>query len=135
MEITGRAGGELTCVRHDIALLLDNLIENALRHTPDDAAVALSARARGRSVVLEVSDQGLGIPGEALPYVFERFYRARAADGTRGSGLGLAIVKAIAEAHGGQAGVASERGVGTTFSVRLPGFEREPSDESVPVLA
>jgi signal transduction histidine kinase len=77
--------------------------------------------------VLEVSDEGEGIPDEALPYVFDRFYRARSADGTRGSGLGLAIVKAIAETHGGTVGVESELGVGTTFRVELPGFVDEPA--------
>ena len=87
LVIEARAGGELSCVRPDIGLLLDNLIENALRHTPDGSKVTLAARARGRRLVLEVSDEGEGIPDDALPYVFDRFYRARTADGTRGSGL------------------------------------------------
>ena len=126
--IEARAGGELSCVRPDIGLLLDNLIENALRHTPDGSKVTLAARARGRRLVLEVSDEGDGIPDEALPYVFDRFYRARTADGTRGSGLGLAIVKAIAETHNGTVGVESELGIGTTFRVELPGFEAEPAE-------
>jgi len=125
LVIGARAGGELSCVRPDIGLLLDNLIENALRHTPDGSTVTLAARARGDHLVLEVSDEGDGIPEDALPYVFDRFYRARSADGTRGSGLGLAIVKAIAETHRGTVGVESELGVGTTFRVVLPGFEAE----------
>jgi K+-sensing histidine kinase KdpD len=86
--------------------------------------VALAAYSRGRRLVLEVSDEGDGIPEKDLPYVFDRFYRARSADGTRGSGLGLAIVKGIAEAHGGVVDVKSEVGVGTTFRVELPRFER-----------
>jgi signal transduction histidine kinase len=132
LTIAARAGGELSCVRPDIGLLLDNLIENALRHTPEGSKVTLAARSRGRRLVLEVSDEGDGIPEKELPYVFDRFYRARSADGTRGSGLGLAIVKAIAEAHGGVVDVESEVGVGTTFRVELPRFEREPRGALLP---
>ena len=132
LVIAERAGGELSCVRPDIGLLLDNLIENALRHTPDGSKVTLAARSRGHRLVLEVSDEGEGIPDDALPYVFDRFYRARAADGTRGSGLGLAIVKAIAETHHGAVGVESKLGVGTTFRVELPGFESEPVEDLSP---
>jgi signal transduction histidine kinase len=105
--------------------LLDNLIENALRHSPEDSTITLAARPHGRHIVLEVSDQGDGIPDDALPYVFDRFYRARMADGTRGSGLGLAIVKAIAESHSGTVSVESTLGVGTTFRVDLPKFDLE----------
>ena len=134
LVVVAHVGGEVSCVRQDIALLLDNLIENALRHTPDGSPVTLSARARGRHLVLEVSDQGNGIADDALPYIFDRFYRARSADGTRGSGLGLAIVKAIAETHGGGVGVDSELGAGTTFRVELPGFEHERGERLTPLL-
>jgi signal transduction histidine kinase len=130
LVIAARAGGELSCVRPDIGLLLDNLIENALRHTPDGSNVTLAARSRGQRLVFEVRDEGPGIPEDALPYVFDRFYRARSANGTRGSGLGLAIVKAIAENHRGTVGVESELGVGSTFRAELPGFEREPAGEA-----
>jgi signal transduction histidine kinase len=129
LTIAARAGGEVSCVRADIGLLLDNLIENALRHTPEGSKVTLAARSRGRHLVLEVSDQGDGISDDALPYIFDRFYRARSADGTRGGGLGLAIVKGIAEAHGGGVEVESELGLGTTFRVELPRYEREPRGE------
>ena len=132
LVIAARAPGELSCVRPDIGLLLDNLIENALRHTPDGATVTLAARSRGHRFVFEVSDEGEGIPEDVLPYVFDRFYRARSADGTRGSGLGLAIVKAIAETHHGTVSVESELGVGSTFRVELPGFDAEPAAETVP---
>jgi signal transduction histidine kinase len=135
LVIARRAGGTISCVRPDIGLLLDNLIENALRHTPEGSKVTLAALARGNRLVLEVTDEGDGIPDDALPYVFDRFYRARSADGTRGSGLGLAIVKAIAETHGGTVGVESELGVGTTFRVELPGFVSEPAEatQALPV--
>jgi signal transduction histidine kinase len=127
--ITARAGGGLSCARQDIERLLDNLIENALRHTRSGASVTIAARSRGRRLVLEVTDRGAGIPSEELPYIFDRFYRARSSDGTRGSGLGLAIVKAIAEAHDGEVSVESKAGVGTTFRVELPGFEAEVQEQ------
>ena len=85
--------------------------------------------------MLEVSDQGAGVPADELPYIFDRFYRARSADGTRGSGLGLAIVKAIAEAHDGEVSVQSEVGVGTTFRVEIPGFQTAPAERWLPLVA
>jgi signal transduction histidine kinase len=133
--IEARAGGELLCVRRDIGHLLDNLIENALRHAPGISHVTLVARAHGRRFVLEVSDQGKGIPEDALPYIFDRFYRARSSDGTRGGGLGLAIVKAIAQAHHGKVFAESTIGVGTTFRVELPGYEAEAGERLLPVFA
>jgi signal transduction histidine kinase len=133
--IAARVGGELSCSRQDIERLLDNLIENALRHTHDGSVVTLLARARGGRFVLEVRDQGAGVPPDELPYIFDRFYRARSADGTRGSGLGLAIVKAIAEAHDGEVCVESKVGVGTTFRVELPGYERETAERWLPLVA
>ena len=134
--IAARAGGGLSCARQDIERLLDNLIENALRHTANGASVTLAARARGRRLVLEVTDRGGEIPGEEqLPYIFDRFYRARSSDGTRGSGLGLAIVKAIAESHEGEVSVESKLGRGTTFRVELPGFKTDVHEQLPPLAA
>jgi len=133
--IARRAGGEVSCSRQDLERLLDNLIENALRHTHDGSLVTLAAASRGGRFVLEVSDQGAGVPADELPYIFDRFYRARSADGTRGSGLGLAIVKAIAEAHDGMVSVQSEVGVGTAFRVEIPGFQTAPSERWLPLVA
>jgi signal transduction histidine kinase len=133
--ITARAGGGLSCARQDIERLLDNLIENALRHTSNGASVTMAARARGHRLVLEVTDHGGGIPSEELPYIFDRFYRARSSDGTRGSGLGLAIVKAIAESHEGEVSVESKLGRGTTFRVELPGFEADVHELLPPLAA
>jgi signal transduction histidine kinase len=132
LVIAARAGGGLSCARQDIERLLDNLIENALRHTGSGGSVTVAARAHGRWLVFEVSDQGGGIPSEELPYIFDRFYRARSSDGTRGSGLGLAIVKAIAESHAGEVSVESKLGVGTTFRVELPGFEADARERLAP---
>ncbi len=125
IAIATRSGGRLLCSRQDLERLLDNLIENALRHAREGSSVTLTAYARGDRLVLEVEDGGAGIPADELPYLFDRFYRARSSDGTRGSGLGLAIVKAIAEAHEGKVEVESTLGVGTTFRVELPGFQPE----------
>jgi signal transduction histidine kinase len=95
----------------------------------------MKAGMRGRRWVLEVSDEGPGIPESDLPYIFDRFYRARSADGTRGGGLGLAIVKAIVQSHHGKVFAQSTVGIGTTFRIELPGFEAEVGERLLPVLA
>ena len=100
---------------------IENLVANALRHTPAGGTVTLSATQTDGVATLSVSDTGGGIAPEHLPFVFERFYKvdaARAADST-GSGLGLSITKAIIERHGGTISVASEPGR-TTFTILLP---------------
>jgi signal transduction histidine kinase len=101
--------------------LLANLIDNAIRYTPEGGAITLSLYRDGDWARLEVADTGMGIAPEHLPHVFDRFYqvdkgRSRV-DG--GSGLGLAIVKAIAEQHQGKVTVTSEPGKGSTFTVWL----------------
>jgi two-component system sensor histidine kinase BaeS len=98
--------------------VLDNLVTNALRHTPSGGRVQLRARADGDSVTIAVADTGSGIPAELLPHVFERFSKGA---GSPGSGLGLAIALEIVQAHGGELTVESEAGRGSTFLIRLPG--------------
>lgn len=101
---------------------VDNLVANALRHTPEGGTVALSATQADGVATLTVSDTGGGIAPEHLPHVFERFYKvdaARAAEST-GSGLGLSITRAIVERHGGTIRVTSRPGQ-TTFTIGLPG--------------
>jgi signal transduction histidine kinase len=106
-----------------IGQVLANLLDNALRHTPPGGAVTVGARAAGPAVVLSVADTGEGVAAEALPHLFERFYRgdaARARD-RGGSGIGLAIVRAVVTAHGGRVAAASPGpGGGTTVEVTLP---------------
>lgn len=101
--------------------VLDNLLSNALRHTPSGGRVTLAASASGGRVRLGVEDTGPGIAPEALPFVFDRFYRAdpSRSEETGQSGLGLAIAKALVEAHGGSIGVKSVVGEGTTFTIEL----------------
>ncbi len=98
------------------------LTSNALRHTPDTAAVVVRAHASGRSARVEVADGGPGIPPEHLPHLFDRFYRVDAgrARSHGGTGLGLAVVASIVTAHGGRYGVASLPGTGSTFWFELP---------------
>lgn len=82
--------------------VLFNLIQNAIRHTPADGSVTVSARPAGKGVEVEVDDSGEGIPAADGEHVFEAFYRGDASRGEDGAGLGLAISKAIVEAHGGK---------------------------------
>ena len=108
--------------RAQLGLLLSNLIDNALRHTPAKGAVCVRLNATESRATIQVADTGEGIPAGELSRVFERFYRvdkARARQ-TGGTGLGLAIVRHVAEAHGGTVRVDSELGRGSTFTVSLP---------------
>ena len=108
--------------RAQLGLLLSNLLDNALRHTPARGMIRVSVEASDGTVVLRVADTGEGIPSAELPRVFERFYRVDKARTRRtgGTGLGLAIVRHVAEAHGGMVTVDSEVGSGSTFTVTLP---------------
>ena len=103
--------------------VLNNLIANALRHTPAGGRITLRARPGPHGVRIAVEDNGEGIPAEDLPHIFDRFWRGdrsrSRADGA-GSGLGLAIARQLVEAHGGRIEVESELGEGTIFTVELP---------------
>jgi len=99
-----------------------NLLDNALKYSDEGSVVSIEARAEKNSIVIIVSDNGIGIPEEDLHHIFERFYRV---DKSRsrtsgGTGLGLAIVKEIVEAHGGTVYAASEYGKGTNVVITLP---------------
>ena len=105
-----------------LAQVCYNIIENAIKYTPDGGKVSVSLRREGRDAVLEIADTGVGIPQEDLPHVFDRFYRvdkARSRD-TGGTGLGLSIVQQIVRLHAGSVTVQSDPGKGTTFIVQLP---------------
>lgn len=99
-----------------------NLLENALKYSPDDSAITVSCDRRENEIQILVKDTGRGIAAEHLPRLFERFYRVDKARSRKmgGTGLGLAIVKHICQAHGGYVTVTSELGAGSTFTIHLP---------------
>jgi two-component system OmpR family sensor kinase len=101
--------------------LLANLVDNAIRYTPQGGRVDVAAGARNGTSFLEVADSGPGIPTADRPRVFDRFYR-RSGTGESGSGLGLAIVKAIAERHGGRVTLGDSAMGGLSIRVELPGI-------------
>jgi signal transduction histidine kinase len=105
-----------------IGRVLNNLIGNAIRHTPPGGSVNISAWREGAQVIIKVSDTGEGITKEDLVHVFERFYRSEKSRNRNlgGAGLGLAIAKGIINAHGGNIIVESEPELGTTFIIMLP---------------
>lgn len=102
---------------------LQNLVANAIRHTPSGGTIRVSVASEGTEAVLTVDDSGAGIPEEHLPRVFDRFYKAdasRAGQPLSGSGLGLSIVRAIVTAHGGTVSAGNRPEGGARFVIRLP---------------
>jgi heavy metal sensor kinase len=99
-----------------------NLLDNAIKYTPEGGSVRLGVSSLDGKAVVEVTDTGIGIPPEALPHVFERFYRVDQSRSRQpdGAGLGLAIIMSICKAHGGEIEAESAVGRGSTFRVRLP---------------
>jgi two-component system, OmpR family, sensor histidine kinase BaeS len=114
---------------HRMMQVLNNLLQNALTHTPSGGAITLSLYVTNHKAAISVQDTGIGIAPEHLAHVFERFYRVDRSRNraTGGAGLGLAIVKAIVEMHGGQISVSSKGlvGQGATFTIMLPVVEME----------
>ncbi|WJQ80857.1 ATP-binding protein [Brevibacillus brevis] len=99
-----------------------NLISNAVKYSPHGGQVRVSCRQDGNRLLVEVQDEGLGIPSEAIPHLFTKFYRVDNSDrrAIGGTGLGLAIVREIVHMHHGEVAVMSESGKGSTFTVTLP---------------
>jgi signal transduction histidine kinase len=108
--------------RARLAQVLDNLLSNALKFTPEGGRVSVSVYGEGDSAVVEVQDNGVGIPRSEQGRLFERFFRSSRAtdDAIPGTGLGLAITKAITERHGGRISLESDEDVGTSVRVELP---------------
>jgi two-component system phosphate regulon sensor histidine kinase PhoR len=100
--------------------VLINLIQNAIKFTPAGGSIVVRAESHGATLRIDVVDTGVGIHEDELPRVFERFYKSDRARRSSGTGLGLAIAKHIVLAHGGQIGVQSVLGRGSTFTIRLP---------------
>jgi two-component system phosphate regulon sensor histidine kinase PhoR len=102
--------------------LMLNLIDNAIKYTPEGGRVKVTAYQREKNIFISVKDTGIGIPKKDIPRLFERFYRVDKARSRKvgGTGLGLAIVKHIVIAFEGEIKVKSEEGKGTEFLVRIP---------------
>ncbi len=100
--------------------ILTNLLSNAIKYSPPDSKVDLELSCRDGDVIFQIKDQGIGIPAADQQQLFEPFHRGRNVGDIQGTGLGLSVVKKFVDLHGGQISVASEVGVGTTFTVTLP---------------
>ena len=125
VTLEGAAPPEVDPVVMDVGKIgrvLNNLLDNALRHTSEGDKVYVCAAVQADHVRVEVSDTGEGIPPKDVPHIFERFYRGEKSRNraTGGTGLGLAIASGIVEAHGGQIGVESAVGQGTQVWFTLP---------------
>ncbi|MBC7604417.1 MAG: HAMP domain-containing histidine kinase, partial [Ramlibacter sp.] len=121
-KIELKVGDEVGEGAYDEKLLrhiFSNLLSNALKYSPGGGQVKFDVRLQGTQMVFEVADQGIGIPADELPHLFESFHRASNVGAIQGTGLGLAIVKNAVEMHGGTITVASVAGKGTLFTVRL----------------
>jgi len=108
--------------RQNLSQLLDNLIDNAIKYTPNDGSITVKVSKDNENAILQVTDTGIGISPQFQQRVFERFYRVDKArsQSLGGTGLGLSIVKNIAEKHGGSISVKSQLGSGSSFTIKLP---------------
>ncbi|MEB3337361.1 MAG: PAS domain-containing sensor histidine kinase [Leptolyngbyaceae bacterium] len=100
--------------------ILSNILFNSIRYSPDQSQISLWLSQRNGQVIFRISDKGIGIPQEDLPYLFEPFHRGKNVSNIPGTGLGLNIVKRFVDVYNGQIKVDSKIGVGTTFTVALP---------------
>ena len=127
LEVRTDAGTELHGSERDLALMVGNLIDNAIRYTPAGGSVDVSVSRSNDHILLRVRDSGIGIPQRDLTRVLERFYRVDSGRSRRtgGTGLGLSIVRHVAENHGGSVSLQSEIGRGTTVDVVLPAAETD----------
>jgi signal transduction histidine kinase len=114
------ASGTVFCDRDRIQQVLLGFVDNAIKHSDRGTRITLQAKMLPGRVRLSVIDQGHGIEPDALPRLFERFFRVDESRATKGTGLGLAIAKEIVEAHDSTIEVSSELGKGSTFSFELP---------------
>ena len=101
-------------------LFRSNLVDNALKFSPANSPIGIRAYLDQRQVVIEISDEGIGIPPSELEHVFDKFYRVQQVSDTGGTGLGLSISRGIVELHGGRIWAVNRPGGGTTFAIALP---------------
>ncbi|MFH1752551.1 MAG: HAMP domain-containing sensor histidine kinase [Candidatus Omnitrophota bacterium] len=114
--------GNIKGVQTYIEETISNILANAIKYTHKNGRVDLEVKDEGRTILIQIKDTGIGIPGDALPRIFDDFYRADNARKVEidGSGLGLSIAKEVAERHNGKIWAASEEGRGSSFFIRLP---------------
>jgi len=107
--------------RDKVKQVVLNLLSNAIKYNRANGTVIMSAASSEQDVCVSVQDTGVGIPDEAIPHLFQKFYRVRETEGKiAGTGLGLSICKQIVQGHGGRMEIKSKLGVGTSFSFYLP---------------
>jgi signal transduction histidine kinase len=123
--ILWQPSGDLSNAHADESLLrhiFGNLITNAVKYSPEGTPVLFSAHRDGNDAVFTIQDQGIGIPEQDIPNLFEAFYRCSNVGEIPGTGLGLVIVKRCIDLHSGTIHLDSKPGTGTTFTIRLPLF-------------
>jgi two-component system sensor histidine kinase SenX3 len=132
--VGGDSGLQALGVESQLVTALRNLLTNAINYSPRGSRVALATKLSEGVLEISVTDQGMGIPDNEINRVFERFYRVDQARSrvTGGTGLGLAIVKHVAENHGGEVGVWSVLGEGSTFTLRLPPYTAAETPAQIP---
>jgi len=134
LSVNLQPAADLPCVQADRARLRQvvvNIVHNAVKFTQPGGKITLATRVHDGTVAIDVSDTGVGISGDDLPHVFERFYKGeRARSGGTGTGMGLAIARHVVEAHGGRIWVQSEEGKGSTFSFSFPLQRRTEGQEA-----
>ena len=116
-----------------LSQVLDNLLDNAIRHSPPNSTITVTVMEANNGIECSVADQGAGIPAEHLPFIFERFYRVDKSRNRKdgGTGLGLAIARALIQAQGGHISAQSMEGEGTTITFWLP---RTPTSPDVGIM-
>jgi two-component system sensor histidine kinase KdpD len=110
-----------------IVQTLVNVLDNALKYSPDDSPIDIRARQDGKEMQIEIADRGIGIPPQDLTHIFDKFYRIQRPDNVTGTGLGLSICKGIIEAHGGRIAAENRPGGGTIIRIVLPLLEPDHS--------
>ena len=116
----------------DLYQIIFNLVENGIKYNLPGGKLTVSVDRTDENAIVKISDTGVGIPGESLSHIFERFYRVDKARSRKsgGSGLGLAIVRSIIQRNRGTIDVQSELGKGTTFTLTFPAFDTDVTDET-----
>jgi two-component system sensor histidine kinase KdpD len=122
-KIEVRLPSDLPAVKMDMALMtqvLVNLLDNALKYSPPESSIEITARLLDDTIVMEIADRGPGVPEADLKRIFDKFYRVPVPEGAGGTGLGLAICKGFVEAHDGKISAENRDGGGLRVTITLP---------------